>query len=205
MVQLRIPRKYKVYFIIGITILVFQLYLAVQFFSLNIDSSTSAHAPHKQFDGIDVENSVSSDRRIKDGLIDDEDLGSEVRSRKRTSADSKNLTRLRLEELDFVPPCEIVTKDAISAIHRAKTQKCKQHISNVTCLIQNGLLYPKSLRSSCPSEGFVAGRSLGCFKDEKNYRLLSGYFGNYKSSNSPDFCMKLCLQSGFQYAGVQYS
>ena len=62
---------------------------------------------------------------------------------------------LRLEELDFVPACEISTKEAISAIHRAKTQLCKQQLVNITCLSQEGLLYPTHLPSSCPAPGII--------------------------------------------------
>lgn len=213
-------RRYKIFFLIGILILSFQLYLAIRFFGLSVDSAqnTSRWSPHKlsNIDSNDVENSVNSARRSKDGLvIDDEDIGNSVHQHKqRLSIKSnhgtnkvytKNQTYLRLEELDFVPSCEITTKEAISAIHRAKTQRCKQKISNITCLISQGLLYPNQLPNYCPNKGYVAGKSLGCFKDEKNYRLLNGYYGNYKNMNSPEFCIRLCLQSGFLYAGVQYS
>ena len=69
------------------------------------------------------------------------------------NAQQSNKTSLRLEELDFVPNCEINSKEAVSAIHRAKTQFCKQVIANVTCLINEGKLFPKELSSSCPSKG----------------------------------------------------
>ncbi|XP_046995718.1 xylosyltransferase oxt [Schistocerca americana] len=116
-----------------------------------------------------------------------------------------NRSSLRLEELDFVPVCDITTKEAISAVHRAKTQRCKQQLVNITCLIQQGQLYPERLSSSCPSQGFTAGKSLGCYRDEKTFRLLSGYYANFKTTNSPQYCINMCLQSGFPYAGVQYS
>ncbi|XP_069701482.1 xylosyltransferase oxt [Periplaneta americana] len=117
----------------------------------------------------------------------------------------QNRTSLRLEELDFVPACDIVAKEAISAIHRAKTQLCKQKLANITCLIQQRQLYPHHLPNSCPSPGFTAGKSLGCYRDEKTFRLLSGYYANLKTTNSPKHCINMCLQSGFPYAGVQYS
>ncbi|KAJ9592775.1 hypothetical protein L9F63_015553 [Diploptera punctata] len=117
-----------------------------------------------------------------------------------------NRTSLRLEELDFVPTCDILAKEAISAIHRAKTQLCKQKLANITCLIQQRQLYPHHLPNSCPSQDvFTAGKSLGCYKDEKTFRLLSGYYANLKTTNSPKHCINMCLQSGFPYAGVQYS
>ncbi|KAG5899486.1 hypothetical protein JTB14_015197 [Gonioctena quinquepunctata] len=75
----------------------------------------------------------------------------------------------------------------------------------MTCLSLEHRLYPKELKGSCPSGDLVAGKELGCFKDEKNFRLLSGYFWVNKKDNSPKYCINLCLQSGFPYAGVQYS
>ncbi|RZC41939.1 Branch, WSC, and/or Xylo C domain containing protein, partial [Asbolus verrucosus] len=116
-----------------------------------------------------------------------------------------NATILRLDDLDFKPQCEINGKEAVSAIHRAKTQRCKQLIANVSCQSPVGTLYSKHLSGSCPSGGKVAGKALGCFKDENNYRLLTGYFGVYKKNNLQSHCIQICLQSGFEYAGVQYS
>uniref|UniRef100_A0A1B6CJW1 protein xylosyltransferase n=1 Tax=Clastoptera arizonana TaxID=38151 RepID=A0A1B6CJW1_9HEMI len=111
---------------------------------------------------------------------------------------------LRLEELDFIPLCEITGKEAVSAIHRAKTQHCKQLLANITCLNLKEELYPSWLPHSCPNKGHEAGKLLGCYKDEKAFRLLSGYYTNLKSNNSPQNCINLCLQSGFPFAGVQY-
>ncbi|XP_034250002.1 xylosyltransferase oxt isoform X2 [Thrips palmi] len=124
----------------------------------------------------------------------------------RTGVSSVNKTVLRLEELDFIPLCEISNKEAVSAIHRAKTQLCKQEIANTTCLINDSSLYPKTLKMSCPlTKGITPGKSLGCFKDEKNLRRLNGYSVTLKTTNSPEHCINICLQSGFPYAGVQYS
>ncbi|KAK5642064.1 hypothetical protein RI129_008231 [Pyrocoelia pectoralis] len=216
-VENRWLRRYRICFLIGTLILSFQIYLAVRFFRINIDNlNTSGDFDRikvSNFEINDVENSVNSARRSKDSFsIDDEDISNSLIQQTKTKRDTvinktqnKNQLHLRLEELDFIPTCKITTKEAISAIHRAKTQKCKQIISNITCLISDDLLYPKELPNYCPNEGFVAGKSLGCFKDEKSFRLLNGYYGNYKNTNSPDFCMHLCLQSGFLYAGVQYS
>lgn len=205
----RCLRRYRICFVIGFIILTFQLYLAIRFFSLGIEPlpNTDQWNPLKTINE-DSENSVNSARRLKDGLVmDDEDnVENQLKPKNLIRSNHKlNQTRLRLEELDFVPACEIITKEAISAIHRAKTQRCKQEIANITCLIAKNLLYPKLLPNFCPSNGFVKGKSLGCFKDNKTYRLLSGYYGNNKKNNSPEFCMNLCLQSGFPYAGVQYS
>ncbi|XP_039755431.1 xylosyltransferase oxt [Pararge aegeria] len=118
---------------------------------------------------------------------------------------NKVIPQLRLEELDFSPACDIKSREAISAIHRAKSQLCKQQIVNKTCLIQNGNFYPKHLPNYCVSKTMAYGRHLGCYLDEKKLRLLSSYYGNYANVNSPTFCLDICVQAGFPYAGVQYS
>lgn len=112
--------------------------------------------------------------------------------------------QLRLNELEFVPSCDIDTKEAVSAIHRAQTQSCKQTIANITCAIQAGTFYSSFLPNYCPNENFIANRALGCFRDEKKFRILSGYYTNFKTLNTPAKCIQMCLQSGFLYAGVQY-
>lgn len=112
---------------------------------------------------------------------------------------------LHLEGLDFVPDCDIFGREAVSAINRARTQHCKKELANIICLSQAGKLYPKYMKSQCPAPEVHMGKSLGCFQDERQYRLLSGYFSNLKANNSPEQCTFLCLQSGFQFAGVQYS
>ncbi|EFA12734.1 xylosyltransferase oxt [Tribolium castaneum] len=173
-------RKYKTFFLIGLIILLFQVLLAAHFLELKANSSDDWQP--------------QSHKAVTQGL-----------ENHRKKLQVANTTALRLEELNFRPECEITGKEAVSAIHRAKSQNCKQLIANVTCKSLAGTLYPKRLTGSCPNGGKIAGKALGCFKDENNYRLLSGYFGVNKKSNSPEYCIQLCLQSGFEYAGVQYS
>ncbi|CAG9088162.1 unnamed protein product [Plutella xylostella] len=137
-----------------------------------------------------------SARKSNFGYEDDEDL-----ARKSTK---KHVSPLRLQELDFQPPCEITSREAISAIHRAKTQNCKRELVNKTCLIQGGTFYPIQLKSSCPNNGLTYGKHLGCYQDEKKLRLLSSFYGNYANTNSRPACLDICVQAGFPYAGVQY-
>lgn len=115
--------------------------------------------------------------------------------------------KLDLKSLNFTPACEITSKEAISAITRASSQQCKQYIVNTTCLNQQGVLYPDKIQSSCPSSlGFMsAPKNLGCFKDDKTMRLLPGYYHLFKGNNSPEHCAYVCLQSGYPYAGLEYS
>lgn len=60
---------------------------------------------------------------------------------------------LNVDELDFQPWCNITTKEAVTAIHRATTQACKHEIANITCLMQQSMLYPKRLPRYCPLKG----------------------------------------------------
>lgn len=203
-------RRYRLFFIVGIAILSFQILLAVRFFTINGDVlATNEYVPHKIPSG--EHNDLKNIKQTKNLVVFDDEDASNVyflKSSTHKSTESiykSNKSQLRLDELQFVPACEIKTKEAVSAIHRAQTQKCKQEIANITCLIKDGLLYPKYLRNSCPNNDLEVGKSLGCFKDAKDFRLLSGYYGNNKNENSPEYCTRLCLQSGFPYAGVQYS
>lgn len=112
---------------------------------------------------------------------------------------------LHLDDLKFKPICDIVTKEAISAIYRARTQRCKETIANISCAIQMEQFYPTHLPNHCPHDSLVANRPIGCYQDDKKFRLLSGYYVNFKANNTPAKCIQMCLQSGFVYAGVQYS
>lgn len=112
---------------------------------------------------------------------------------------------LHSDELNIKTKCDIVSKEAISAILRATTNSCKELIANISCAIQNNEFYPIELPNQCPHEPYQAHRSLGCYKDDKKFRTLSGYYINFKTLNTPTKCIQLCLQSGFVYAGVQYS
>lgn len=139
-----------------------------------------------------------SARKLNPGFIDDEDLAPKSKQQ------IKPVSGLRLEELDFKPACDVKSREAISAIHRARTQSCKQQIVNKTCLIQNGNFYSEALPHSCLAEGVSYGKHLGCFIDEKKMRLLSNFYGNYAKGNTPSACLDICVQAGLPYAGVQY-
>lgn len=213
-------RSYRTFAIVGLIILLIQIYLGYKFFTIDISSQSDSVEKlryQKSSSFIEYgENGGVSARKGRDSLgADDEDSPSDIGSVKKKQnvnkevtklvQNSKNKSSLRLEELDFVPRCEITTKEAISAIHRAKTQKCKQQIVNITCSIQSDQFYEKHLPNTCPNHNKVLKKPLGCFKDEKNLRLLSGYYANYKETNNPEHCVNMCLQGGFAFAGVQYS
>ncbi|KAM6904398.1 xylosyltransferase 2 [Xenentodon cancila] len=54
---------------------------------------------------------------------------------------------------DFVPKCDIIGKDALSALHRAGSQQCRQEIANIVCQHQAGKLMPNVLPQFCPQLG----------------------------------------------------
>ncbi|XP_053299768.1 xylosyltransferase 2 isoform X2 [Pleuronectes platessa] len=56
---------------------------------------------------------------------------------------------------DFVPKCDITGKDALSALHRAGSQQCRQEIANIVCQHQAGLLMPSALPQFCPQIGIL--------------------------------------------------
>lgn len=54
---------------------------------------------------------------------------------------------------DFAPKCDIIGKDALSALHRAESQHCRQEIANIVCQHQAGQLMPGTLPQFCPQLG----------------------------------------------------
>ena len=53
----------------------------------------------------------------------------------------------------YKPKCDIVNKQALSALGRAKTVECRQQIADVACLNADGMLYAPSLPRYCPLRG----------------------------------------------------
>lgn len=53
----------------------------------------------------------------------------------------------------FTPKCEIVGKDALSALARASSKQCQQEIANVVCLHQAGSLMPQAVPRHCQLAG----------------------------------------------------
>ncbi|XP_014225440.1 xylosyltransferase oxt [Trichogramma pretiosum] len=192
-------RRYRFFFACGVVLLCGQLYLAYNFLALENESRLARNA-------ID-ENEVSADKGLPNGnrqlkLPPDKfDNSNRVINHNRS-------TRIKLDykSLEFEPICDITGREAVSAISRAQSQRCKEWLVNVTCLSQQNLLYPAELKSSCPhSLGFdTTPKSLGCYKDDKIARLLPNYYSIFKNNNSPKHCAHMCLQSGFPYAGVEY-
>ena len=47
--------------------------------------------------------------------------------------------------------CNVTSKEALSALSRAKTRECKQKIADLVCAIDRGEIYPASLPRYCHS------------------------------------------------------
>ncbi|KAF7270775.1 hypothetical protein GWI33_016280 [Rhynchophorus ferrugineus] len=191
-------RRYRTCFIIGIVILSFHILLVANFFAQN----KTTEEPEKWEPSDSDRDSGSNNEALNSARRSDDDETNLLAPQTKRSGNAS--IQLKLEDLNFDLPCHITEKQALSALNRAKTQRCKQVIANISCLSYENQLYPQELKSSCPSGSFIRGKQLGCYKDEKNFRLLNGYFGVNKNENSPSYCINICLQSGFPYAGVQY-
>ncbi|XP_037931345.1 xylosyltransferase oxt [Teleopsis dalmanni] len=193
--------RYKLFFFIGVIILGVQVYLAYK--SLGIDGTgyiekvfkSKAQTNERVYRIISNQNSdTNKDNKLNYGQKQQQNL-----------SPTKPTHNIFVEtDTNFIPKCEILAKEAISALQRAKTQKCRQQIADIACNIQNGEFYPKQLPNYCPSGNHTANTAIGCYRDEKEVRLLPDYFINLKTSNSPTHCVQICVQSGFPYAGVQY-
>ena len=106
------------------------------------------------------------------------------------------------ELLSKFPNCsvDLLNKDAQSAIKRAKTKECKQKIQETVCFHDN--LYPKSLEPTC--DFYEKLKYLGCFKDSLEKRIFNGTRFRLTNNNSPQACVKFCLDRRFSMAGVQF-
>lgn len=199
-------RSYKFILIIIGSIFVVQLFLALKLPSI----LTSIIGPTEE------KREVWSRKQIRDqggggsSLIDDDDnltkeKGGSTSNNNNSHKNSKS--DVIFKELGISKPplnCHI-TKEVSSAIQRASTDSCKKHIIDVACAIQNQTFYPRWLPSSCPRGTHIPNRYLGCFRDQQDERLLSGYLAVHKTNNTPRKCLQVCLQSGFVFAGTQYS
>uniref|UniRef100_A0A0P6K152 protein xylosyltransferase n=1 Tax=Aedes aegypti TaxID=7159 RepID=A0A0P6K152_AEDAE len=211
---LRWFRRYKVFFLIGLLIVGAQIFLAYKLLKIPVSGSgsneerdLSKRLYEKYVKKVAGSNLSADDEDPAGNLVDQQQQQGNARGKEDREVPRKDQGRtyLNVNELEFVPPCDIRSKETISAVHRAKSQSCKRQILDIACEIQKGTFYPRKLPNFCPNGGYVPDRELGCFQDEKNFRLLSGYYTNFKTNNSPRRCIQLCLQSGFLYAGVQYS
>ena len=53
-------------------------------------------------------------------------------------------------EAPFVPPCKVKHKDALSALKRVKSERCKRQIYKTACLSEAKQLYNIDIKRTCP-------------------------------------------------------
>ncbi|RWS08792.1 xylosyltransferase oxt-like protein [Dinothrombium tinctorium] len=121
-------------------------------FTLQRKSGTKKHETHISArvvddDNEDEENGFSN----QIAKISSKDIENNENPNKKGKSSSQSI-ELNLDELDFKPNCVITRKESISAIQRAVTQRCKQEIANISCLINEDKLYPKYLPRFCQNK-----------------------------------------------------
>ncbi|XP_064639668.1 xylosyltransferase oxt-like [Lineus longissimus] len=212
----RLCGRYKCFFYVALAIISVQLFVGYNFYNIN---SSDGHR-FDQHHMLPEENSLKKVRskkhvsdvghfdRIKIATYGYENLPKlQVKSIPNSSL-LKNTVVNHVpptpEVTEYLPRCNIRSKDAISAMTRAKTLKCKQQIADVACDDQAGILYAKTLPNYCPRRGLETGKYLGCFKDHHTKRDLTGYHTMFADDNTPERCINFCFLSGLKYAGVQY-
>jgi protein xylosyltransferase len=200
-------RRYKFFFFIGLVILGIQIFLAYKSIKIPIESSDVESRWNDKVSNFKEKLTKRSKQKQFAAQNDDEDIiNSNVQQQDVGHKSEKTSSSNLLSDLRFKPKCDILNdREALSAVQRAHTQKCKEHIIDVACQIKSNTFYPSHLPNTCPSGNYIANRSLGCYKDDKKHRLLPGFYTNFKETNSPKKCIQMCLQSGYLYAGVQYS
>ncbi|XP_075558234.1 xylosyltransferase oxt isoform X3 [Dermacentor variabilis] len=170
-------RRHIPYFAIGVAILSVQIVLGYLFYLAPASESDARHLPavwtgggprasDSQQASVGREQSAQSDDEYNN---EDEDGVQHPRSESRRSGnppasnDVNGSEAINWVQLGFRPECDIVEKDALSAIRRAATTRCKQELANVTCLVRRGLLYPSELPRFCdssPAVGEVTKREI---------------------------------------------
>lgn len=171
-------RRYKFFFAVFVLIIVVQVFLAYK--SIKIPLNLQVHKSNGE--------------------------AAEQKKPLPADNDANDSDHSILSSLQFTPKCDFTSdKEVLSAVQRASSQSCKELIVNVGCAIKSNTFYPTKLPNTCPNGNYIANRALGCFKDERKHRVLPGSFTNFKDTNSPKKCIQVCLQSGFLFAGVEYS
>ncbi|CAL4109821.1 unnamed protein product [Meganyctiphanes norvegica] len=201
-------RKYKIYVILGLLIVSFQVFSGYYIFSIGSDKSLQESFLESENARLErEENTNLAIKRVDKESIDYEnsDLQDTIKHiKKPESLSNVDEDKLENDELATLKlSCRVRSREALSAIQRAKTEDCKREIGNISCQVQAGSFYPSRLKSYCPSNGNVRGRAMGCFVDSRDKRILRGH-GMQLKHNTPALCVDVCFQRGYMFAGVQY-
>eukprot|EP00092_Neocalanus_flemingeri_P009591 GFUD01010322.1.p1 GENE.GFUD01010322.1~~GFUD01010322.1.p1 ORF type:complete len:916 (+),score=308.33 GFUD01010322.1:197-2749(+) len=176
----RLFYPYRVLLLFSLVACVLQILVGISFFNSFSDSNSGKTKP-----------SETEPAKAKEKL---------------SSPPEPQIQTLSAASKDLSFPCNITGKEAVSAINRATTKKCKQEIVDLMCSLEKGTVYPTKLERTCPGkvDKDKQGKYLGCYQDSFTKRLLQGHLVKLKTHNSPDLCTNVCSKSGFSYAGVQY-
>lgn len=198
-------RRYKLFFFVGLVIIAIQIFLAYKSIKIPIESGNLVNRINDKVSNF-KKKLTSTKRQKQFSHNDDDDIINSNIQQQDVAHKSENSSTILLSELKFKPKCDILNdREVLSAVQRAHSQSCKEFIIDVACGIKSQTFYPTKLPNTCPSGNYIANRSLGCYKDDKKQRLLPSFYTNFKETNSPKKCIQMCLQSGYLYAGVQYS
>jgi hypothetical protein len=148
-------RRYKIFFFVGFVILAIQVFLAYKSITIPIESKNFAEKLSSQVSSL-------KEKITKQKPAEDEDLiQSNLIQQQDVAHKREKLYTKLLSELKFLPKCDIANeKEVISAIQRAKSQDCKQLISDIACEIKSNTFYPITLPNTCPSGNYIASKSL---------------------------------------------
>ncbi|KAK3864331.1 hypothetical protein Pcinc_029974 [Petrolisthes cinctipes] len=147
-------RKYGVYLVIGVIIVVFQGYSGYYVLRLGSDEVENklTHLTKERRDlNYGQEKSVLD---VESRVYEPNDRG-DADSRNKGGGEGVDVSSKELskEWLGVEVPCPLRSKESLSAIRRANTNHCKTLIANISCQIQSGSFYPVRLQSYCPSNG----------------------------------------------------
>ncbi|KAK6165186.1 hypothetical protein SNE40_023628 [Patella caerulea] len=208
----RICLRYKYFFYAAFIVCVFQVFLAYSFYKVNLSDKENNENAGPQSSESDSGKFDSRLTGYNDYLKAKQKTPNKVVSIQGLSDDVDNSVHGDEEVVEleppaphttFIPKCKIIGKDALSALERAKTNKCRQEIADVVCLEQEKKLYVKSLPRSCPVEANTTGSYFGCFQDNKTDRDMPKHFKEI-IKNSPQACIDHCTKGGLKYAGLQF-
>lgn len=206
MIQLSffLTRPYKWFFILIGIVFITQLFLAYK--SLRLSTTNSVTTNEFTSHSVGGIGDLQSRQRSVGSVNEDDEDSVPAEGRSRNVVGTNKSQTYDWGVFNFEPTCDLRdSKEVVFAVQRARSDECKKHIIDVGCAIKRGVFYPTWLPHSCPNGNHVPNRYLGCYIDNQEDRLLSKYYVVYKTTNTPKKCVQTCLQSGFAYAGTQYS
>lgn len=140
-------RRYKFFFFIGFAILAIQIYLAYKSIKIPIESG---HRENK----VNIFEETAVQKQVTQS--DDEDIINSNIQQQDVAHKSERSSLKLVSDLKFIPSCDILNdKEVLSAVQRARSQKCKEFIIDVACQIKSEIFYPTNLPNTCEYSKFL--------------------------------------------------